>query len=112
MKSSHASITPHVRRIFRRFICGLTGQVIQCDSLQFLQSCGSYDVILIDPPYGLGLEAEALQAIERFDILAKGGIMSIETRRETVVPLPPPEYGRTREYRYGKIKLTVITRED
>ena len=91
--------------------CGLQGQSIRADSLGFLRSCGSYDLIFLDPPYGKGLEGKALAAIREFDILAGGGIICIETRRETAVPPVPAEYGRSREYCYGRIKLTVITRE-
>ncbi len=90
--------------------CGLAGKVVRADSQEYLKSCGPFDLVFIDPPYGKGLEAEAMEAIRAFDILTKGGIMCVETRRETAVPPPPAEYGSAREYRYGKIKLTVVTR--
>ena len=92
--------------------CGFKAQVQRCDSLGYLRDCGreSFDLIFIDPPYGKGLEDKAIEAIVEFDILAKGGIMAIETRREETVKAVPPEYGSTKEYRYGKIKLTVISR--
>ena len=64
----------------------------------------------LDPPYGSGLEAKAIETVKEFDILSRGGIMVVETRPETALPVLPPEYGTTKTYRYGKIKLTVITR--
>ncbi len=91
--------------------CQLQGEVVRGDSLEFLRRCGRYDLIFIDPPYGKGLENQALERIAAFDILAKGGIICVETRRETAVAPMPEGYGRTKEYRYGKIKLTVVTRE-
>ena len=92
--------------------CGFKAMVQRCDSLGYLRGCGreSFDLIFIDPPYGQGLEDKAIETIVEFDILAKGGIMAIETRREQSVRAVPPEYGTTKEYRYGKIKLTVISR--
>ena len=90
--------------------CGLTARVIQCDSLGFLRSGEKFDLVFIDPPYGSGLDAQAMEAVKAFDILSKGGIMICESRPETLLPEFPAEYGSSRVYRYGKIKLTVVTR--
>ena len=90
--------------------CGLTARVLQCDALGILKSGEKFDLIFLDPPYGSGLEAKAIETVKEFDILSRGGIMVVETRPETVLPVLPAEYGTTKTYRYGKIKLTVITR--
>lgn len=90
--------------------CGLAARVLQCDALGILKSGEKFDLIFLDPPYGSGLEAKAIETVKEFDILSRGGIMVVETRPETALPILPPEYGTTKTYRYGKIKLTVITR--
>lgn len=90
--------------------CGLQGTVLLCDGLAYLRSGGQFDLVFIDPPYGTGLDSAAVEAIKAFDILSKGGIMICESRTETRLPDIPPSYGTVRAYRYGKIKLTVITR--
>ena len=90
--------------------CGLTARVLQCDALGILKSGEKFDLIFLDPPYGSGLEAKAIEAVKEFDILTRGGIMVVETRPETALPVLPAEYGAAKTYRYGKIKLTVITR--
>ena len=90
--------------------CGLRAGVVQCDALSYLRRGEKFDLILIDPPYGSGLDAQAVQAVKEFDILAKGGIMVCESRADQTPPDPGPEYGSVRTYRYGRIKLTVITR--
>lgn len=90
--------------------CGFSANVVQCDSIGYLRGCGRFDLIFIDPPYGTGLDAQAMLAIKEFDILSEGGIMVIETRPETVLPELPADFGSTRTYRYGKIRLTVVTR--
>ena len=97
-----------VKEILRR--CGLEAPTIQCDALGFLRRGERFDLIFADPPYGTGLDAEALCAVKEFDILSKGGIMICESRADQILPDPGAEYGTVRTYRYGKIKLTVIAR--
>ena len=90
--------------------CGLNARVLQCDALGFLKTREKFDLVFLDPPYGTGLDAAAMEAVKEFDILSKGGIIICESRPEAVLPEFPAEYGSTRTYRYGKIKLTVVTR--
>ena len=92
--------------------CELTGRVLMCDSLSFLRTGEKFDLIFLDPPYGQGLDAKAMEGIKEFDILSKGGIMICETRADVQLPEIPAEYGTVRTYRYGKIKLTVVTRSE
>lgn len=91
--------------------CGLEGQVRQLDSLSFLEHCGRFGVIFVDPPYDSGLAEKALERIIKFDILCEGGIMLFETRSTTTLPPVSAPYFCGREYRYGKVKLTVYGRE-
>jgi 16S rRNA G966 N2-methylase RsmD len=51
-----------------------------------------------------------MEAVKAFDILSKGGIMVCETMRDAVLPDLGEDFGTVRTYRYGKIKLTVVTR--
>ena len=90
---------------------GLDVRVIQADAITFLRSCGSYDLIFLDPPYDSGLAEKALEQIKAFDILSNGGIIICETREETLLPAPEPPYVLKKEYRYGRVKLTTITKE-
>ena len=70
-----------------------------------------FDVIFIDPPYDSGLYDEVLQAINSFDILSEGGIIVVEARRETPLPDMKAPYRKIKEYRYGKVKICIYTRE-
>ena len=63
--------------------CGLAARVLQCDALGILKSGEKFDLIFLDPPYGSGLEAKAIETVKEFDILSRGGIMVVETRPET-----------------------------
>lgn len=86
-------------------------RVVQGDALSFLSSCGEkFDVILLDPPYHTELLEKSVERITEFDILREHGIMICESAAERELPALPPPYERGREYRYGKIRLTVCRR--
>ena len=84
-------------------LTGLTGQgkVVQGDSISYLMS---------DPPYQSGLLEQAMETIAAFDILREHGIMICESPLEQVLPDLSQPYERGKDYRYGKIKLTVYRR--
>ena len=97
-----------VRENLRR--CGADAVTVQGDAIGYLRRRERFDLVFIDPPYDSGLAEQAVEAVKEFDILSKGGIMVAETRRETVLPLTEAGYGSEKVYRYGRIKITVITR--
>ncbi len=74
------------------------------------QAPGSFDIILLDPPYGGKILEDALRAIERFDILAARGIIVCESARGDRVYIPGAPYTKLREYRYGSTAVTTLTR--
>ncbi len=89
--------------------CELNGIVREGDSLMFLKNCSEFDLIFVDPPYESGLYVPAIEKILEFDILSKGGIIVCESRMESA----PPEFEglRRKTYKYGKICITIYTRE-
>ena len=91
--------------------CGFTAPVLQCDSTQYLKSCGKFDVIFIDPPYDSGLYVPVLQTINSVDILSEGGIIICESRRNYELPEMSAPYKKVKEYNYGKVKLCKYIRE-
>jgi len=87
--------------------CKLTGEVVRENASTFLGHCGKFDLIFLDPPYESGLMDTVLRKIIQFDILSEGGIIICETKLETVIsPMNEPYYVG-REYKYGKVKLTL-----
>ena len=83
----------------------------QGDALSFLATCREkFDVIFLDPPYQTQLLEESMETIAGFDILSEHGIMVCESAAEKVLPTLAAPYVQGREYRYGKIKLTVFHR--
>ena len=57
-----------------------------------------------------GLLQQALTDIAAFDICRAHGIIIAESAVDTVLPEMPAPYALYREYKYGKIKLTVYHR--
>jgi len=87
--------------------CELTGTVVRDDSVSFLEHCGKFDLIFLDPPYAGGLMEAALRKINKFDILADGGIIICETDSKTALKPMDSPYFIGRSYKYGKVKLTI-----
>ena len=93
-------------------LCGLRGQTYQTDAVRFLEHCGRFGLIFVDPPYDSTLCETVLQKIFAFDILEDGGIIICETRRDKALPEAAPPYFRRKEYNYGKVKLTVFDKRE
>jgi len=94
-------------------VCNLLeqAQVMQGDSIAYLNSCREkFDVIFLDPPYKLDLLERSIELITKFDILREHGIMVCESAVDKVLPALDAPYQWGKEYRYGKIKLTVCRR--
>jgi len=92
--------------------CNLQGETMLADALSYLERCGKYDLIFVDPPYDAGLYGEVLDRINKFDILNDGGIIVCESRRNEKIPDIFPANYKLREYNYGKIKLSIYRRQD
>lgn len=76
------------------------------DALSFLKRGGKeFDIIFLDPPYKKGILEEALPLA--LNILAPKGVAVCETDKNEVLPTGNEIFQIHKEYRYGKIKLTV-----
>ena len=93
-------------------VCGLSDRAIvrSGDAMSYLKSGEKFDLVFLDPPYASGLLEQALTDIAAFDICRQHGIIVAESAADTVLPALPAPYRLYREYRYGKIKLTVFHR--
>jgi 16S rRNA G966 N2-methylase RsmD len=93
-------------------LCGLAdrARIKRGDALAYLHSGETFDLIFLDPPYQSDLLDQALEAITAFDICRGHGIIMAESAANHTLPPVQPPYRLYREYRYGKIKLTVYHR--
>ena len=88
----------------------LEGQatVIRSDYLVYLKRCREkFDIILLDPPYAEEYLENSLKFITEIDILQSGGIIVAERPLGKDLPWDFPGYSRSRDYKYGKILLTI-----
>ncbi len=94
-------------------LCGFTdrARVTQGDALSFLAACREkFDLVFLDPPSQTEWLEKCLEALTRFDILREHGIIVCESAADRTLPPLAPPWEQGREYRYGKIKLTVFRR--
>ena len=94
-------------------ICRLTdrARVRAGDALTYLRSGEKFDLIFLDPPYNAGLLPQALEEISRFDICRQHGIIVAESAADQALPALAPPYRLYRQYRHGKIMVTVYHRD-
>ena len=93
--------------------CGMTdkARLVNGHAMSYLKSGEKFDLIFLDPPYASGLLEQALEEIVRFDICRRHGIIVAESAADKTLPALAGPYALYREYRYGKIKLTVYHRD-
>ena len=94
--------------------CGFSdrARLVNGDAMSYLKSGEKFDLIFLDPPYASGLLEQALEDIARFDICRRHGIIVAESAADKTLPPLSSPYSIYREYRYGKIKLTVYHRNE
>ena len=93
--------------------CGfaLRAEVVQSDAAAYLTGCGEkFGLVLLDTPYASPLLERSLELISKIDIVAGNGIIVCESDAERELPQLDAPYEKGREYRYGKIKLTLYNR--
>ena len=95
-------------------MCGFADQsrIVTGEALSFLGTVREkFDIIILDPPYESELLDKTIAHIARYDLLAPHGILVAESAANKTLPALSVPYSIYREYRYGRIKLTVYHRE-
>lgn len=95
-------------------LCQLSdrARVVQGEALSFLSTVREpYHLVFLDPPYQTDLLENAIKKIAEIDMLTENGIIICESPADKVLPELPQPYRKGREYRYGKIKITVYRKE-
>ena len=101
-----------IRENLKRARMESEGRIVKGDYLSFLKSCREkFDVILLDPPYAEDFLEKSLKMITEIDILQSGGIIVAERPLEKELSLDFKGYSRSKDYKYGKILLTIYRKD-
>lgn len=86
--------------------------VVQCDYMDYLnRTKEKFQIILLDPPYAEVYLENAIKKITEIDILQSGGIIIAERPLGKDLPWEFEGYERSRDYKYGKILLTLYRKK-
>lgn len=81
-------------------------RVLPGDALEWVARLGTaqerFDVVIVAPPYGLGLQGMALEALGQYPVLAPGSTVVVQRGGRERVPEPPPALRQTRSRGYGR----------
>ena len=97
-----------IRENLRRTKLEQNAKVIRSDYLDYLNRCREqYNIILLDPPYAEVFLENAIKKITEIDILQSDGIIVAERPLGKELPWEFEGYARSKDYKYGKILLTI-----
>ena len=101
-----------IRENLKRARMEQEGRVVRSDYLEYLGKCREqYDIIFLDPPYAEVFLENALKRITEIDILRSGGIIVAERPLGKELPWEFDGYTRSRDYKYGKVLLTIYRKD-
>jgi len=88
-------------------------QVVKAEYTHFLRNCRQkFGIIFLDPPYSEDFLEKSLNFITEIDILQSGGIIVTERPLGKALPGDYPGYSRSRDYKYGKVILTIFRKDE
>ncbi len=71
----------------------------------------SFNIILLDPPYGEVFLENSLKLITEIDILQSGGIIVTERPSDKELSVQISGFTRSRDYKYGNTLLTIFRKD-
>lgn len=88
-------------------------QVLRSDYLNYLSHCReTFDLIFLDPPYAEIFLENALKSISEIDILSECGILICERPAEKTLPAQIGCLHVSREYRYGRVAVSLYRKNN
>lgn len=88
-------------------------QVLRSDYLSYLSHClETFDLIFLDPPYAEIFLENALKSISEIDILSECGILICERPAEKTLPAQIGCLHVSREYRYGRVAVSLYRKNN
>ena len=102
-KASHRAICTNVSTCQAESLVNL----IETDVLTAPRAMSSCDLIHLDPPYGKGLVAAALQRLETKGWIAKGAICCAELGKDETLAIPEG-FRQLEDRRYGAARIVIL----
>ena len=97
-----------IRENLKRTKLEQDAKVIRSDYLDYLRRAREqYDIIFLDPPYAEEFLENAIKQITEIDILRSNGIIVAERPLGKELPWEFEGYTRSKDYKYGKVLLTI-----
>ena len=97
-----------IRENLKRTKLESDAKVIRSDDLDYLSRCREqYNIIFLDPPYAEVFLENAIKRITEIDILQSDGIIVAERPLGKDLPWEFEGYTRSKDYKYGKVLLTI-----
>ena len=97
-----------IRENLKRTKLEQDAKVIRSDYLDYLNRCREqYNIILLAPPYAEVFLENAIKRITEIDILQSDGIIVAERPLGKELPWEFEGYTRSKDYKYGKVLLTI-----
>ena len=97
-----------IRENLKRTKLESDAKVIRSDYLDYLNRCREqYNIIFLDPPYAEVFLENAIKRITEIDILQSDGIIVAERPLGKELPWEFEGYTRSKDYKYGKVLLTI-----
>ena len=86
------------------------GKVVCADFRSAIESFDApFDIVLLDPPYAeLSWYDDAIQELLQRNLLKEGSAVMLEYEQEPT--LDASSFSRSRSYRYGRTKVTILWR--
>ena len=101
-----------IKENLRRTKLEQDAKVVRMDYLDYLKRCREkFDIIFLDPPYAEVFLENALKCITEIDILQSGGIIVAERPLGKDLPWDFEGYTRSKDYKYGKVLLTIYRKD-
>ena len=101
-----------IRENLKRTRLEQDAKVVRSDYMAYLgRTKEQFDIILLDPPYAEVFLENALKRITEIDILHSGGIIVAERPLGKELPWEFDGFERSRDYKYGKILLTIYRKQ-
>lgn len=82
---------------------------ISCaDAMKWLdRDTHQYDLVFVDPPYDLGLQQPVCEALQEYRRVAPGGLVYVESRRQSAAPVVPASWQCIKEKESGDIRAQL-----